>query len=219
MKILYIIIFFNFYSIDITYKIIQKYKNIHIQKYVHKYENIIFFRRNSFLLSLPRMLIYPTKEETDDIFSPQSSPENEQGMIRRGGVEMYPLDVEDSSNRTPTLPSQEFRPKQSLGQNFISDPNYVKKITDAMESDNINRVVETGPGIGALTGVLYEKYPKMSAIEIDDRAIAILRRKFPDLTLYHQNVLDVDWTKLSMYVGGRLAVFGNLPFYITSQFS
>lgn len=35
-------------------------------------------------------------------------------------------------NRPPTLPSQEFRPKQSLGQNFLADQNYVLKIVDAL---------------------------------------------------------------------------------------
>ena len=82
--------------------------------------------------------------------------------------------------------SGQFRPKQSLGQNFLSDQNYVLKICDAFSdrSEGGHRVVEIGPGPGALTRVLYPRYPKMTAIEIDQRAVAFLGQKLPGLQVF-----------------------------------
>jgi Ribosomal RNA adenine dimethylase len=90
-------------------------------------------------------------------------------------------DGEDVRDRPFTLPSGQFKPKQSLGQNFLSDQNYVLKICDAFKDsspDGLN-VVEIGPGPGALTRVLYPRYPAMTAIEIDERAVAFLGEKLP----------------------------------------
>lgn len=57
---------------------------------------------------------------------------------------------EKVKDRPFTLPPGEFRPKQSLGQNFLSDQNYVLKIVDAFSDDSENgkNVVEIGPGPG-----------------------------------------------------------------------
>jgi hypothetical protein len=77
-----------------------------------------------------------------------------------------------SPDRPFSLPPGKFRPKQSLGQNFLSDQNYVNKIVGAMPQDlseQGHRVVEIGPGAGALTRVLLPIYPMMTAIEIDQR--------------------------------------------------
>ena len=64
-----------------------------------------------------------------------------------------------SKDRPFTLPPGAFKPKQSLGQNFLSDQNYVMKIVDSFkesaESKLGSRVVEVGPGPGALTRKLY----------------------------------------------------------------
>lgn len=62
----------------------------------------------------------------------------------------------NTSDRPYTLPPGEFKPKQSLGQNYLSDQNYVLKIVNAFSTDEVesNRVVEIGPGLGALTRVL-----------------------------------------------------------------
>jgi hypothetical protein len=60
-----------------------------------------------------------------------------------------------AKDRPFTLPPGAFKPKQSLGQNFLSDQNYVMKIIDSFkesaDSKQGSRVVEVGPGPGALT--------------------------------------------------------------------
>lgn len=77
-------------------------------------------------------------------------------------------------------------------------------------------MVEIGPGVGALTGVLLERYPNLIALEVDERAVTLLREQFPSLDVRHQDVLEVDWAALAAERGGRLHVIGNLPYYITS---
>ena len=109
-----------------------------------------------------------------------------------------------------------FFPKQSLGQNFLHDPNTIRKIAASLRADVGAPVIEIGPGTGALTDVLLERYPDLTAIEVDERAVALLRKRFPDLDVRHQDVLDVDWAALATEKGGPLHVIGNLPYYITS---
>mmetsp|Transcript_2053 Transcript_2053/g.4324 ORF Transcript_2053/g.4324 Transcript_2053/m.4324 type:complete len:438 (+) Transcript_2053:242-1555(+) len=130
-----------------------------------------------------------------------------------------PESTKDTKDRPFTLPPGEFRPKQSLGQNYLSDQNYVLKICDAFSdsSEEGSRVVEIGPGMGALTRVLVKRYPRMTAVEIDQRAVAFLGEKLPDLKVLHQDVLLVDWPQMAADRRGKLSVVANLPYYITSQ--
>lgn len=129
-----------------------------------------------------------------------------------------------TSNRTPTLPAGKFRPKQSLGQNYLSDQNIALKIVNSLDdrSENGHCVIELGPGLGALTRLLLREYPEMVAVEIDGRAVELLRERY-DLTVIHSDVLEIDYSKLhelrstGLNANNRLSVIGNLPYYITSQ--
>lgn len=108
-------------------------------------------------------------------------------------------------------------PKKSLGQNFLSDPNTARKIVAALQAPPGAPVVEIGPGTGALTRLLLDRYPDLTAIEVDERAVAHLRGQHPALDVRHADVLEVDWAALAAEKGGPLYVVGNLPYYITSQ--
>ncbi|CDR96534.1 dimethyladenosine transferase, putative [Babesia bigemina] len=128
----------------------------------------------------------------------------------------------ESQSDVPRLPAGEFRPKQSLGQNFISDKNIMNRLCSAFDRDegghaDGRQVIEVGAGIGSLTHILYKKYRKMTAIEIDARAISQLSRNIPDLDVIHDDVLQVDYEAISKAKETKLWVIGNLPFYITSQ--
>ena len=131
--------------------------------------------------------------------------------------------LNSDSPKTPdrpfTLPPGEFRPKQSLGQNFLSDQNYVLKIVNELKdtSENGHKVIEIGPGPGALTRVLFERYPKMTAIEIDQRAVEFLATKLPGLKVINQDVLEVDWPQIASERDGKVNIIANLPYYIVSQ--
>ncbi len=107
-------------------------------------------------------------------------------------------------------------PKKHLGQHFLTDPNIARKIADAVEAPAGAAVVEIGPGTGALTDELLARYPALTAVEVDARAVAHLKEKHPALDVRHQDVLGVNWGALAHEKGGPLWVVGNLPYYITS---
>ena len=109
-----------------------------------------------------------------------------------------------------------FSPKKSLGQHFLTDANVARKIVGALEASPEEPVVEIGPGTGALTGLLLEAYPNLTAIEVDARAVAYLRALHPGLDLRQADVLDVDWSALAQEKGRPLHVVSNLPYALTS---
>jgi ribosomal RNA small subunit methyltransferase A len=130
------------------------------------------------------------------------------------------------ASATPQLPSGTYKPKQSLGQNYLRDGNTVAKIIRAFHKDAtlddsrpIQDIVELGPGAGALTDKLIETYgtQTLQCIEIDDRSVQILQEKHPTLRIRHDDVLQVDYRAIAQQVGQPLVVIGNLPYYITSQ--
>jgi Ribosomal RNA adenine dimethylase len=98
---------------------------------------------------------------------------------------------DEERDRPFTLPSGKFKPRQSLGQNFLSDQNYVMKICDSFKDDSEKgkNVIEIGPGPGALTRVLYRRYPNMTAIEIDERAVEFLAEKIPGIINICANII------------------------------
>ena len=120
-----------------------------------------------------------------------------------------------------------FRPKQSLGQNFMHDPNMVRKIVGALQAPSGAHVVEVGAGTGALTEELQRRYDRLTVVEIDERAVDVLRERFPDLDVREQDMLTFDWAALADEKGGphhegmarkgSLHVISNTPYNLTSQ--
>ncbi|MBN8587477.1 MAG: ribosomal RNA small subunit methyltransferase A [Rhodothermia bacterium] len=107
-----------------------------------------------------------------------------------------------------------FVPLKRFGQNFLQDPNIIRKIVGAVQAPLGAKVVEIGPGTGALTGELLRTYPDLTAIEVDHRAVAWLKGQFSYLDIRLQDVLQTGWDELG---GTRpLFVVGNLPYYITT---
>ncbi len=109
-----------------------------------------------------------------------------------------------------------FQPRKRWGQHFLIDPNIARKIVEALQAAPEDPVIEIGPGTGALTGLLVQRYPQLTAIELDPRAIAALKARWPFLDVRHLDVLEVNWSALAAEKGRRLHVIGNLPYYITS---
>lgn len=108
-----------------------------------------------------------------------------------------------------------------LGQHFLVRPSILDRIARAACGEEKPSVVEIGPGKGALTGPLLEYAEKVIAIEVDPYLVHYLRQKFGHaieagrLELIEGDVLKI---ALSEFVSetGRLAIAGNLPYYITS---
>jgi len=110
-----------------------------------------------------------------------------------------------------------FRPKQSLGQNFLHDPNMAEKIVGTLQAPPHAHVVEVGSGTGVLTELLAERYDHLTALEIDERAVEVLREKHPTLDVREEDVLETDWPALAAEQDGPLAVISNMPYYLTSE--
>ena len=107
------------------------------------------------------------------------------------------------------------RAKKSLGQNFLRDPNYLKKIADASQAGPEDRVLEIGPGLGHLTGVLVKRAKKVLALELDVRLIPLLQQEFgnvQNIEVLHADALEYAYGSLP----GRWKVVANLPYYIST---
>ena len=109
------------------------------------------------------------------------------------------------------------RPKKSLGQNFLQDANVVHKIIRSFNPLPKENVLEIGPGRGALTAMLLEQLPHLTAVELDDELAASLQTTYGDrLTLLHQDILSVDLRAMAAERGSKLRIIGNIPYNITS---
>lgn len=118
------------------------------------------------------------------------------------------------NTRTARL-RQPIKPRKSLGQNFLTDHAIIEEIVSCLRADNNRLVVEIGPGTGALTSLLVNRFPKFRAIEIDERAVEVIKRQHPGIDIHQMDVLDASWLQ-SLPRDERVTVIGNLPYYITS---
>jgi 16S rRNA (adenine1518-N6/adenine1519-N6)-dimethyltransferase len=121
-----------------------------------------------------------------------------------------------------TLKKFSLKPVKSLGQNFVTDPWVLEKMTEAAGLDNEDIVLEIGPGTGSLTAGLAEKAGGVVAVEIDRRLIPVLHEKmkeYPNVHIINADILKLDIGNiLTPYLGEgrRLKVVANLPYYITT---
>jgi len=110
--------------------------------------------------------------------------------------------------------NEPIRAKKSLGQNFLVDANYQRKIIDALELQPADRIIEIGPGTGALTRHIIGHVAGFTAIELDDQLAARLQHEYgarADFTLIHQDVMEVDFGDVA-----NCKIVGNIPYNITS---
>jgi 16S rRNA (adenine1518-N6/adenine1519-N6)-dimethyltransferase len=113
-----------------------------------------------------------------------------------------------------------FRARKRFGQHFLHDPAVIDRIVRAVNPQPSDRLVEIGPGRGALTRRLMEAKPaSIDAIEIDRDLHADLESEFAGTEhfyLHEADALDFDFAALSEQRGGRLRVIGNLPYNIST---
>lgn len=107
--------------------------------------------------------------------------------------------------------------KKSLGQHFLVDENILRRIAEATGIQEGESVIEIGPGTGLLTKhLLQQPLSKLTAFELDERAIDILEHEFADekFSVVHKDFLKVELSELR--TDGKLNVIGNIPYYITT---
>ena len=108
-----------------------------------------------------------------------------------------------------------FNPKKSLGQNFLTDKNILKKIVDVGNISEKDKILEIGPGTGNLTTYIIESEPKhIIVVEKDIELIKILERKFKkEIQIVNEDVLKL--TQDFYY--DKFIVYGNLPYNISTK--
>src|SRR5689334_17320121 len=105
--------------------------------------------------------------------------------------------------------------KKSLGQHFLKDENVCKKIMGSLQQGSFTRLLEIGPGGGALTKYLLQ-IPGIDfkAVELDSEKVDYLVATFPSLgdKLIHKNFLDIQQP-----FEGKFTIIGNFPYNISTQ--
>ena len=107
--------------------------------------------------------------------------------------------------------------KKSLGQNFLTDKNIIRKIVNLAKIESKN-VIEIGPGRGALTDEILKRNPKsIKLIEKDNQLCNFLEEKYSNNKII--KILNKDILKINLenIVENKSVVLGNLPYNISSQ--
>ncbi|KAB8172884.1 16S rRNA (adenine(1518)-N(6)/adenine(1519)-N(6))-dimethyltransferase RsmA [Lysobacter maris] len=108
--------------------------------------------------------------------------------------------------------------KKSLGQHFLHERGIIDRIVRAVNPKPDDRLVEIGPGQGAITFPLLDAHGRLTVIEFDRDLIFPLTeaaREHGTLRVIHRNVLEVDFTALAGEEG-PLRLVGNLPYNLSS---
>ena len=110
-----------------------------------------------------------------------------------------------------------FYSKKSLGQNFLTDKNIIKKIIN-LKNIKTKDVVEIGPGNGALTDEILNLKPNsLIVIEKDNFLLEKLKEKYKNIKsikFYNNDILKINIEKI---IKKDSIIFGNLPYNISSQ--
>ena len=122
---------------------------------------------------------------------------------------LTPSDVRDLLGR------HGLAPRKSDGQNFLVDPNTVRRIVTASGVGPDDHVIEIGPGLGAMTELLADTAASVTAVEIDAGLAAVVVERLGDrdnLTVVHADAMRVDFDAL----GVGTHVVANLPYNVAT---
>ena len=106
-------------------------------------------------------------------------------------------------------------PRKRFGQHFLTDKALIEVIVDLIDPQAGETLVEIGPGLGAMTLPILERYKPLTVIELD-RDLAARLRKRDDVEVIESDVLKVDFKALAATKGAKLRVVGNLPYNIST---
>jgi 16S rRNA (adenine1518-N6/adenine1519-N6)-dimethyltransferase len=110
------------------------------------------------------------------------------------------------------------RPKKRYGQHFLHDPGTIDRIVRTIAPQRGERLVEIGPGRGAISAALLEAAGELDVIEIDPEVVPQLQRRCEGrgvLRVHLADALEFDLRALRG-AGRRLRIAGNLPYNIST---
>jgi 16S rRNA (adenine1518-N6/adenine1519-N6)-dimethyltransferase len=109
-------------------------------------------------------------------------------------------------------------PRRAFGQNFVVDPNTVRRIASLAGVGPGDYVLEIGAGLGSLTLALAETGATVVAVEIDNGVVVALREvvgHLPNVEVLHADASTLDWSALAAR-SARWHVVANLPYNIAT---
>ena len=108
------------------------------------------------------------------------------------------------------LNTNEILPAGKFGQNFLCDDRVIERIIEVSGIREGDKVLEIGPGIGALTERLSETGAEVTAVEIDLKLASYLSNALPDV-----NIIRSDYLKLKDYGEESYSfAISNIPYYV-----
>lgn len=112
-------------------------------------------------------------------------------------------------------------PSRALGQNFVADPNTVRRIARLAEVGEGDQVVEIGPGLGSLTLALVETGAQVTAVELDRHLLPALRSVVEPhgVRVVQGDAMRLDWDELLASAGAPgqpWALVANLPYNVAT---
>lgn len=110
------------------------------------------------------------------------------------------------------------RARKRFGQNFLVDHGIIREIVRAIHPQLEDRLVEIGPGKGAITALLADECSHLSVIELDRDLVPWLKVKFeqhPDFQLFQADALSFDFAQL-VTPDHPIRIVGNLPYNIST---
>lgn len=119
------------------------------------------------------------------------------------------------------LDSHQLSPRRSLGQNFVVDPNTVRRIARLAEVTEGDHVVEIGPGLGSLTLALADTGARIVAVEIDAGLMPVLEEVLAEpvasgqVQLRQQDALDLEWAE-ELSGDHPWTLVANLPYNVAT---
>jgi 16S rRNA (adenine1518-N6/adenine1519-N6)-dimethyltransferase len=107
--------------------------------------------------------------------------------------------------------------RKRFGQNFLVDGNIIERIVRSIAPKETDKLVEIGPGQGAITELLIQRCPSLTAVELDRDLIPLLEFKFrdyPDFKIIERDALKFDFGEFAGE--SPLRIVGNLPYNIST---
>lgn len=115
------------------------------------------------------------------------------------------------------MSAKSYRTKKRFGQHFLHDPAVVQRMIYALHPQKDQKIIEIGPGLGALTFPLLQHIDALTVVEIDRDVIQHLRHKGGEqLHIHNVDALRFDFSQLQEDSTQTLRIVGNLPYNIST---